>query len=928
MLRRSSLILLLSLTLALGCSSEEDPTGGDVGVDDVAEDIGDDSGDDVADEDVDAGGPEGCEFTDQCADDEFCFEGECTPSEACTNPAQPGSCRLFFGTFDEDLSEQAFCDGELCRLPCITDQECSPGNLCTDDGICREFTSEITGEHPGGDQRAPLQAGVGNALMHFPVGLPLGGYGSRASTNDGRYGQSLAQSQGKMHGLFARAIAVDNGERQLIFMRAPIIFPSMALHEAVARNLQEQTGRDWRSSLAISATHTHSGPARFWQIPDLGLGMMGIGEYHDQAFDWLVDSLTEAALDALEDLSPARMGWTVVESFDVDDVISSHRWGETPTFDDNRVLLLRVDDDQGNPRAVLTSFGSHGTVHTGPYANGDVFVGAERMLEYALGEEFGRFVPVMYFNQNGGSMAPRGGANGHRHTQRYENLGAYLVDRTFEALVEMETTDDWDLGGHTHRFPIHRDLLDYHDDEFADHRYGALMCNPSVSGDDHVHSYPCLMGIHTVANNRPFTLLQKSQISAFSLNELTLVTAPGELAMALGWQIQSALEEAYEISPFHSFTWGYAQDHLLYLLPTNLRGELPPFPGISTPEAPDDYPDYTFSYLQGGYEANMSPWGHNLGDFLVDRAVEAVGLMLGEDIEPALPPTLPDQFTRLGDEAFPVDTSSADEVGVILEAPEGQVERRQPVEVVWRGGDPGAEMPQAPRVTLERQVDEDFEPVMLPNQRPYDNREFVMLTRLRQDAQDRWEWVVYWEDLVDFPTGTYRFQIDGHYLDETTEERTPYQVSTEPFELVPTTAMIIDELVAVDATTVSFRLSYPAARELQLASPPEGVIDPGKVQGSYRMHHRDVPTNQPIAVDPDHLDADLMDITIDAGPGQPIDVADLSASTALEGSIPRTRVTVTLTAALPANQAVDITIDAADLLQNSGTLSTTLEFTP
>ncbi len=912
------LIVMLALVGLFGCSPS-DPE-----VDDPTDTGNDDANGDASE----------CAAQYDCADDEYCHEGTCFGSPSCPSTSAYSQCRSFFEGFRDDLAPRAYCDGEVCQTACRLDEHCPGGDVCSDNGRCIEFTGDITAGDPGGDSTAPLQAGVAETLLDFPVGLSLGGYGSRGATDDGRYVESLEASHGTMHGLTARALAVDDGTRQLVFVRAPIIFPTGPLHEAVSRRLQDETGDNWRSSLLLSGTHTHSGPARFWQLPDpdetdIPMGMFGIDEFHQQAFDWLVDSLADAALDAVDDLSPAQMGWEVVEAFDTDDAVSSDRRSNTPPFDDNRVLLIRVDDPDGHPRAVLTSFGTHGTVHSGPYANNDVIVGAENRLEFALGERFDRTVSVMYFNQNGGTMSPRGDHRGHDHTQRYESLGAELADRTIDAIDSMETTDDWSFDGHTHRFPILHEHLDYGDGEFDDEPYGGLQCIGNGVGDfgDHyaADDYGCLLGFHDVLDHRPMTLLSKSQISAIELNDLTLVTMPGELSMPLGWQVQRELRDAYDIDPFNSFTLGYAQDHLLYLLPTNLRGELPPFPGISTPQAPDDYPEYAFSYLQGGYEANMSPWGHKFGDFLVDRAVEAVGLMRGDIDDPVYEPPLPDEFTDRDQGTFPVDATDADDVGTITEQPPAEVERREFVEIAWLGGDPGAEMPQTPQVILERHSKESdqFQPVTLPSHRIYDNRQFTMPTRLRYDDADRPEWVVYWEELADFPVGTYRFQIRGQHLDASTDAREDYTATTDAFELIPSTQLQIGELEAVDAQTLSFRLSLPAADELTTVG---GAGDRGQLSGSYRMHHRATPTGAPIPVD---IDAGTIDVDIEHQ-GDAVGISDISVTTSEESvggdTVPVTRVAVELDDAQEPGSEVELQISAFDAHENSTTASTTLEF--
>ena len=936
--RALSLCLIAALSLfAFGCPSSEEDTP-DAGPEpDVQEDTVDepDADDPDTGPDVDDGS---CAVQADCADSEYCLDQECHAAPTCTELHQWEDCVDAFLEIDPDLARRAYCDGSFCRVSCLLDEECRAGEVCTDNGRCAPFTGELTGVHPGGDSPQPLRAGVGNALMTFPIGLSQGGYGSRMGFNAGRYVESLQPSAGAMHGLQVRGVAIDDGTRQLMFLRAPIIFPSMALHEAVARNLQAETGHDWRDSLVLSGTHTHSGPARFWQLPHpdevlFPMGIAGIDEFSQHAFDWLVTSFTDAAMEALDDLSPAQMGWTVVESFDTDDVISSDRWGETPPFDDNRVLLIRIDDMDDNPRAVLVSYGTHATVHSGPYMTDDVMIGVERVMEQALGREYGVYAPVMYFNQNGGSMSPRGDRAGHRRAQVFESLGAHLVDRTFDALTDMETTTEWSFSGYTHRFPILYEYFGYEDHEFGrpgedtingSYLFGTLTCDIPGSSEHEVsdpNDIGC-GGIHTMSFHRPVTILSKAQISAFQLNDLTLVTMPGELTMELGWQVQKRIHQTYDIDPFNSFTWGYANDHLLYLVPTNLRGERPPFPGHSLEAGMDidDFPDFAFSYLQGGYEAQSSPWGFKLGDFLLDRVLEAVGTMVGEDIDFEFPVPFPDEFPRRDDPPFPMDATDADDVGTFTAQPPSQVERREYVEFSWIGGDPGAEMPQTPLVTLERENGGSFEPVILDSQVPYDNREFTMLTRKRR-AGDDWEWVVYWEELKDFPLGTYRFRVNGHYLPEPDAEILPYEVSTDPFELVGSTAITVDE-VQLSGSTLTFRLSYPPAPQLNTNGPNS---DRGRASGSYRMHHRWVASGLPIPVEHDEVDDLTIAVFQQQGPALSIEstLVETNPET-VEGraNVPVTRVTLELSHSPGSEVAVDV--DVRDIFDNTGTFTTSI----
>lgn len=936
---RSSLFALLLSLLAVSffgaaCSSpaEQDNDGRNQ----ANANAGDAVDDGDVEDDIDDGS---CAYQEDCGEGEYCFEGACHKARKCAEPKQWERCTDAFAEIDESLAKRAYCDGTYCQIACLVDEECPEGKTCSDHGSCIPFTGELTGIHPGGDEPAPLKAGVGNALMHFPIGLSQGGYGSRLQINGGRFVESLQPTTGTMHGLYVRGIAIDDGTRQLMFLRAPIIFPSMALQEAVARNLQEETGRDWRSSLVISGTHTHSGPARFWHLPDpyytrLPMGVLGIDQFHQQAFDWLVQSFTDAALEALDDLAPAKMGWTIVEAFDTDDLIASNRWSQIPSFDDNRALVLRVDDLDDKPRALLVSLGIHGTIHSGSYFTGDVMTGIERQLEQALFEEYGVYAPVALFNQNGGNMSPRGDRYGHRESQKFEVVGYDLVQKIFADITTMDTTSDWSFRAHTHRFPLKFDYMGYQGREFShpDERtdegryfFGGLMCEyHSEEGYEH-HADPeeskCV-GIHELHFHRPISLFAKSQITAMQLNDLTIITMPGELTMPLGWELQRDLRDAYDIDPFKSFTWGYAQDHLLYLTPTNLRGERPPFPGISLPPgmAPDDYPDYTFSTLQGGYESEMNPWGYRLGEFLLARAVEAMGILLGEEVELEFPVSYPEEYSRIDSPEFPIETSDPAQVGVLVEQPPVQVERRQAFHIAWRGGDPLAEMPQAPLVTLERAVGDDFEAVLNRNGALYTNREFLMPTRMRQSEDGHWEWAAYFEEMKDFPAGTYRFRINGHYFVEASTDPIPYESFSDTFEIVPSTALVVSELQVLDEQTISLRLSYPAAESPTIGGPSS---DPGFPKGSFRMHHPRVASGLLIPVDAE-ADYESLVATVTAG-GDELAISEVVATTNNENidgrsNLPVTRVELRFAEDLPTGE-LEIQIEATDKYGNSGSYS-------
>lgn len=792
--------------------------------------------------------PEGkaCAHHHECGVQEICKEGHCTASGSCRNIRSWSTCANRAERAIEGEGWMYVCQEETCERLCVYDSDCDgDDSICSDFGQCISYDGTLLPYDSGDNTPGPLRAGVAQRLIDVPIGSEMGGYGSRGKPNDGRYAFSLSASQGQMDAQFVRAVALDNGNNRLLLMRLPVVFSFSQLHERVARVLQEETGVDWRDELVISSTHTHSGPTGFWRFPEdtvIDVGMLGAGKFVQAIEDWFVESMASTALDAIANMKDAKLGWTIVENYDPQDEIARDRWRSTPPFDMRRLLVMRIDDaETDTPMAALMSYASHGTSNSKDYLTDDVIGGAEHGVSQALYQEYGTPIPTLYFSEAGGTMSPALGSFPYSR-----DVAAHRVSqRVVPAFNDIVPKRDIALRSRIYRFHVSHDRIGYDVGDFFSTMpestggplyTGALMCGGKVAGDDDYTTHldgrhlSCLGSVRMIVHNYQPTPLTRSQITALEIDGLHAVTLPGEPAQEIGWQVMREMRDRFELPTASNWIFGYVNDHLLYITPTNLRGDAPDVEGFvlgdgmdnpSNYTSLDDYPDFAFSYLQGGYETEMTPWGPKSGDFLVDRATDAVRWLLENTAPPeAHAPILPTQYTRIESPEFPQDATPDADIGTVLEDAPATVMRLQPFTFMWIGGDHGVEAPQSPLVRLERQTNDGaWVDAIGPDGLPIDNRGLAMATRLQvpdeEDGISHYQWSVYFQPQRDLPEGLYRLNVSGHYLSDTADARTPYSTQSAEFTVLSNDEGAAE--IAYDAAANSFSVVpyYPALPELE-----------------------------------------------------------------------------------------------------------------
>lgn len=266
---------------------------------------------------------------------------------------------------------------------------------------------------------------------------------------------------------------------------------------------------------------------------------------------------------------------------------------------------------------------------------------------------------------------------------------------------------------------------------------------------------------------------------------------PGETtAVYTEWfRRRAAAELGFE----HAVPIGYAQDHEGYLL---------------TPE----------DWLHGGYEPNINIWGPLQAEHIMEGVLSmGEGWLLTEELEPQdfsgeyLPTDYPlesellPQELDLGLAPGTAASSVPDAFWFPIEGLEPAVQ--PPIEVprvqgfaqlMWEGGDPAVDLPE---VWLERQEGSDWVPVETPSGRLVsDARPDILTVHLpdplypAEETQTHTWWAV-WQAVgsgdarVAVPEGTYRLRVAGQTAASSSGswpyDTEPYEVTSEPFEVVP-----------------------------------------------------------------------------------------------------------------------------------------------
>lgn len=640
-------------------------------------------------------------------------------------------------------------------------------------------------------------------------GLPLAPLPDELRAVHSPYATYSPPSRGYYDSLIAKAVALYDGNDYVVLVKTDFIGMLDELVQGVADKVQAETisaehpnGIDLHDGLLMSATHSHDGPGAvgnhsiryFW---------LAIDAYQPEVYARAVDDLAKVVKRAVLNLQPAKIGHAMGREGFVHPVkgatqLNGFRRSLLPSYsqaanDDvrRRLGVLRIDKADGTPLAVVMNFAVHGIAFDveNQYFSGDVPGAMERATEQKLN------VPLAMLVQNtGGNISPRGVDNDNK-LQRIESFGelfAPQVQTIYQNISNFQTAPD--LRTISQRIILSRERLGYEAGEYP-YAWGAAQCGndievPFVGGG--VNDIPgygqtglptkfpqCVpatppdaidLADNGVGENGAL-VPQDTRMTAAKIGSITLLAQPGEPLTEYGVRLLDiAGAEGYQRDD--TFIWGYAQDHVGYIL---------------APEKDD--------WAMGGTEGTTTFWGWKQGQRLLDVNRDLLIALRDGKAAPADEFQINYFYDQIYDQQPGAPVIPSPRPGRLV-SEVSDIARFETTRFVWEGGDPVID---SPEVRLEQQVAGNWQPVRRGNGEIIDSlSEMHLQYRLVSGAH---LWTLVFEAPRDWPAGSYRFAVSGTARQASDA---PYALNSAAFVVSPSASLqLSDPVVAGNAVEVT-----------------------------------------------------------------------------------------------------------------------------
>lgn len=424
--------------------------------------------------------------------------------------------------------------------------------------------------------KSAFSAAVVEVDITPPIGSQMEGYSAREGA-----------SQGVHDPLLGQLLLLKSGENRIALITLDLLGVNLEVTENVREGLFE-VARIPRQAVMLACSHTHSGPAGF--LPDVP----GLRTHPDPEFRDVVErKLIGAAGEAVTRLQPTSVSFGTGR---VRGVGANRNDPEEGPFDDE-VVVMRIDDADGGPLAVLFTFACHPTVmgHENLYFTAD-FPGAARRALRAV------YPDTMFLYANGAA-----GDISARFTRReqtfaeVERLGRILAG---EVLKTINSTQSGVSPGVEYQLAqMELPLREFPPAEEAQARIQRLEAQlEALKGANAPHGeirkvftqWQGAVGLADMADSLGNRERISTQVQRLTVGDLALVGLPGEPFTSIGLAIkeQSRNRQTAVLS--------YCNDEVGY------------------------FPDRQ-AYKEETYEALISPYREDVAETVVQHAITVLG---------------------------------------------------------------------------------------------------------------------------------------------------------------------------------------------------------------------------------------------------------------------------------------------------------------
>jgi len=360
-----------------------------------------------------------------------------------------------------------------------------------------------------------LMAGVAKRIITPEVNLRLAGYG--AIFRPGPWGHRVAS--GVHDDIFARCLALGDGEKTLAFVVLDLVSLYQVDMEAIRERVREKTGRE-DLMVAVGTTHNHS-------APDVIGAYGGVPRRYKRLIH---ERASDAVAEAVANMAPARIGFATTR---VEGIVRNNRDPEAGPVDEEAAVIL-VEGKDGGTLAVLVNFACHADV----LGKRNTLITADFPAYLRRDLERERGGTAIYFNGAQGDIYPRQTVEDHddekglRTFEEAEAVGSAIAKAVLEALSKTKLTSDVTID--------------------------VQVTYPEVAVDN-----PRLK-IARLLRRIPRRLYKgraRSETWVVNIDDAQIVTLPGQFFCRLGLELKEGMKGT------HKFLFGLTGDDLAYVLP-------------------------------------------------------------------------------------------------------------------------------------------------------------------------------------------------------------------------------------------------------------------------------------------------------------------------------------------------------------------------